>query len=63
MALTNLGAMYMSGRGVTESHEQALGYFKRAANHNNPEAQVNLGSMYYRMLMMSNERESESVSQ
>ena len=57
MALNNLGAMYMSGKGVEKSFSKAMHYFKRAANLNNPEAQVNIGTLYYRTCVCACVRE------
>jgi clan AA aspartic protease (TIGR02281 family) len=45
-AQTNLGWMYLNGKGVPQSDERAAGFFKLAAAQGNAVAQNNLGVMY-----------------
>jgi len=42
----NLGLLYMDGKGVPKSYEEAAKWFERAANQGQLEAQHNLGAMY-----------------
>jgi TPR repeat protein len=39
--------MYYSGQGVKEENAQAAGWFRKAADQGNADAQFSLGSMYY----------------
>ena len=45
-AQNDLGVMYATGRGVAPSDEQAVAWFKQAANQGYAAAQCNLGWMY-----------------
>ena len=45
-ALNNLGVMYLDGRGVGQSNEQARKWFRLAAEQGDVGAKVNLGIMY-----------------
>jgi len=45
-AQNNLGLMYANGRGVTEDDEEAVRFYRLAAEQGNAAAQSNLGLMY-----------------
>ena len=38
--------MYAEGQGVAQNDKQAMAWFQKAANQNNPLAQFNLGNVY-----------------
>ena len=42
----NLGAMYVTGRGVPQDDAEALRWYRLAAEQGNARAQLNLGVMY-----------------
>lgn len=46
--------MYMHGYGVPKSSSEAFKYFKLAADLGHSEGQVNLGSLYFSMLLFYN---------
>ena len=43
---TNLGIMYVHGKGVTQDFAEARKWFQRAADHGEVKAQSNLGALY-----------------
>ena len=45
-AQCNLGWMYANGRGVAQDDEQAVFWYRKAAEQGNAIAQFNLGKMY-----------------
>ena len=45
-AQSNLGAMYVNGKGVPKDGRQAVFWFRQAAEQGNAGAQFNLGNMY-----------------
>ena len=45
-AQTNLGFMYDTGKGVTQSNRQAVNWYRKAAEQGHATAQTNLGFMY-----------------
>tara|TARA_Y100000991_G_scaffold27363_1_gene17384 strand:- start:1519 stop:3687 length:2169 start_codon:yes stop_codon:yes gene_type:complete len=45
-AQNNLGRMYKDGRGVAQSHTEAVKWFRKSAEQGNADAQNNLGRMY-----------------
>jgi len=53
-AQTNLGYMYVTGKGVSQDFSQALYWYRKAIEQNEPYAQTNLGAMY---------RDGQGVSQ
>ena len=46
MAQNNLGVMYDKGYGVVKDYEQALRWYRKAAEQRDAWAQFNLGVMY-----------------
>ncbi|KAL1915474.1 uncharacterized protein VTP21DRAFT_6598 [Calcarisporiella thermophila] len=46
IALNALGQMYLEGTVDAKDKKKAIGFFKEAAEKNNPDAQVNLGLLY-----------------
>ena len=46
-AQTNLGRMYLKGLGVNQNFAEALNYYRKAAEQENPIAQNQLGWMYH----------------
>jgi TPR repeat protein len=46
MAQNNLGTCYKDGRGVDKNWEEALVWFRKAAEQGHPSGQLNLGLMY-----------------
>ena len=46
MRNTNLGRMYANGRGVEQDDEQAVFWYRKAAEQGHASAQFNLGWMY-----------------
>lgn len=46
-AQNNLGIMYESGQGVSQSYAEAAMWYRKAANQGSSAAQSNLGSSYY----------------
>lgn len=45
-AQCNMGAMYALGQGVPQDYEQAMIWFRKAADQGNAVAQCNLGILY-----------------
>ena len=43
----NLGVLYRDGRGIEQSFERAIEYFKTAAANEHANAQYSVGAMYY----------------
>jgi hypothetical protein len=43
----NLGEMYRSGKGISVNKKEAVKWYRKAAEQNEPRAQYNLGYMYY----------------
>lgn len=41
-----VGMMYLNGQGVTQSHEDAATWFRKAAEHGIPQAQSKLATLY-----------------
>lgn len=39
--------MYLHGYGVQKDIQQAINFFKSAADKGNPDAQLNLGTLYF----------------
>jgi TPR repeat protein len=46
-AQTNLGTLYVNGRGVPQDYQEALRWFRKAANQGEALAQAKLGLLYY----------------
>ena len=44
----NLGMLYDTGHGVAQNHDEAVKWFRRAADQGSARAQNNLGTMYAR---------------
>ena len=54
------GNMYASGKGAWQDYDEALRWFRKAAEQGSPEGQYNLGLMYRQGLgVQKNEREAE----
>ena len=52
--------MYQRGLGVSRNHNEAVRWFRKAAEQGSPEGQYNLGLMYRQGLgVQKNEREAE----
>ena len=46
MALNNLAALYLNGRGVGRDTDRAVALYQKAARGGDPVAQTNLGQLY-----------------
>ena len=45
-ALYNVGMLYFNGEGVNQDKREALGWFRKAAERGNIDAQISLGEMF-----------------
>ena len=48
MAMNNLGMLYRDGRGVPQSDEEAVSWFRKSAEKGNAKAMTNLALMYFK---------------